>query len=200
MTRRDESRSRHPINTGGAPGGAASARWASHPHRCCDARASRDGLAIRSRWHADEPLAKVRQRVPRKHSGATQVVVSPTCDYSMPISGNPEIGRAPLFASSGMENRDRAVRALMQADASPCAQDEARDKSGLHPRRHCERKRSNPGFPISRPAPKQRQKNRIALSLRSSQGQEALSPARFSQPDKQRLPRRFAASQARLSA
>ncbi len=61
---------------GGAPGGAASARWASQPHRCAT-RAPRetDSQPVLVRL-ADEPLAKVRRRVPREHSGASRRSIS----------------------------------------------------------------------------------------------------------------------------
>lgn len=80
MTRRDEHRSRHPIivgAAGGAPGGAASARWASQPHRLRDARASRDGLAIRSRYGTRTNPRKVR------HEGSRKPLAPPGAPFSL---------------------------------------------------------------------------------------------------------------------
>jgi hypothetical protein len=66
-----------PGAAGGAPGGAAFGRKASQTYPLQNARASRDGLAIRSRQGSRTDLSqRFVTRVPRKHSGASRRSIS----------------------------------------------------------------------------------------------------------------------------
>lgn len=107
---------------------------------------------------ADEPLARVRRRVPRKHSGAS---------------------RRSILSATRDGKRDRVVRTLVEAEVSACAYPEQVHNASA---RHCERTRSNPDFFRSQNHVKARAKtNWIASS------QALLAMTRQQSPDCFRL-------------